>query len=179
MPHTYLQVRSPFPRRLWEMWWGHSGFGGLPATTGIKSGLSHVTRSCDPCGTHKKRHVKGKLFFLFKSTEPIQPSLSDWWRLLSKIKTRSVVRNLLLIFFFPQNLYPNNLNCAKSSNTAKSISENHLGCGCKHWRLTVSHRSRSAWQSSRLSRHCLLFNHRTQHLLEIELYTAQLQAIFI
>lgn len=51
VPHTYLQVRSPFPRRLWEVWWGHSGFGGLPGTTGIKTGLHHVTRSCDSHGT--------------------------------------------------------------------------------------------------------------------------------
>lgn len=32
------------------MWWGHSGFGGLPTTTGIKTTESHVTRSHDPCG---------------------------------------------------------------------------------------------------------------------------------
>lgn len=40
-------------------------------------------------------------------------------------------------------------------------------------------RAVAAWQSSGLSHYCLLFNHRTQHLLEIELDTAQLQAIFI
>lgn len=51
MPHTYLQVHSPFPRWLWEMWWSHSGFGGLPATTGIKTSLRHVTQSCDSGGT--------------------------------------------------------------------------------------------------------------------------------
>lgn len=42
---------GPFPRRLWEKRWCHCGFGSLPGTTGINTGLRHMTRSSDSRGT--------------------------------------------------------------------------------------------------------------------------------
>lgn len=147
VPHTYLQVCHPFPRRLWQMRWGHSGFGGLPTTRGIKTIACHVTRSHDPCGNPEEESQSEREF----------PSLSvvssEKMSQTYRCSTHSLLFHIVM-----------NRDCLT-----------HIQPRLK--RRSAARGWKDLWKPFLLSKTlCLaqfrasppLFTHRAQHLLEIE-----------
>lgn len=74
----------------------------------------------------------------------------------------------------------NKWNHTKSLHMPKWTTENHLGCGRVSpgvWLFPITDALPGKAQG--LATIVYSFTHRAQHLLEIELYTTQLQVIFI
>lgn len=120
------------------MWWGHSGFGGLPTTTGIKTTACHVTRSHDPCGNPEED----------SQSEGEFPSLS----VAFSEKMSQTYRCSTHTFSYCHESWLSNTHPAEMLHRAERTSENQSETLClAQFRASPP-----------------LFTHRAQHLLEIE-----------